>query len=64
VHAFDFKERQDKILIETWSGSPFLSTAPSSSIRVVESTAAVPRSHTYGIIDTKSDSPKKVAMAL
>ena len=61
VHAFDFKERKDKILIEnveqfavSFDGSQLLYQSGGAD------GGGPPASHTYGIIDTKSDSPKKV----
>jgi tricorn protease len=59
IHAFDLKERKDKILIEnvdqfaiSFDGSKLLyrSDGPNQG----------PGGHTYGIIDTKGDAPKKV----
>ncbi|HYT23931.1 MAG TPA: PDZ domain-containing protein, partial [Candidatus Polarisedimenticolia bacterium] len=61
VHAFDLKERKDKVLIEnveqfavSFDGSKLLYQSGEAD----PATAPTPR--TYGIIDTKADSPKKI----
>ena len=61
VHAFDLKERKDKVLIEnveqfavSFDGSKLLYQSGEAN------PATPPTPRTYGIIDTKADSPKKV----
>ena len=56
IHAFDLKDRKDKILIE--NVDQFALSHDGS--KVLYSSGTGPGAHTYGIIDTKADAPKKV----
>jgi tricorn protease len=63
VHAFDLKERKDKVLIEnveqfavSFDGSKLLYQSGAAQANG----APPPQPRIYGIIDTKADSPKKV----
>jgi tricorn protease len=60
IHGFDLKERKDKILIEnadqfavSFDGARLLYQSGGPN-------GGDPAAHTYGIIDTKADSPKKI----
>jgi tricorn protease len=56
IHAFDLKDRKDKILIE--NVDQFALSSDGS--KLLYSSGTGPGAHTYGIIDTKADAPKKV----
>lgn len=56
IHAYDLKDRKDKVLLE--NADQFAVSADGA--KLLYSSGGGPGAHTYGIIDTKGDTPKKV----
>jgi len=58
VHAYDMKERKDKVLIE--NVDRFALSFDGAKLLYQNSLPPGPAVHTYGIIDVKGDQPKKI----